>query len=278
MKFIKDALGSRLEITIPWDTKNDSAITESFLLVENFEKKYSRFQTWNLLEQINTWSPIEIEPALASMIRLALKLSKLTRGSFDITILPLLENRGYGISEELLPENIGYQSIDLEGNTITLKDGVNIELGSCGKGYMLDCIYKILAKNHKDFVINFWGDIRVSWTKKIFLEDPYNHTKTIGSVELYDRAIASSAGNKRKIWRGHHLVDPQNIQNQDDKIAVYTTHKFWVFADMFATALFVTPLDLSLKILESVEWLEALIIGIDGKIFTSEWFNAQLTF
>lgn len=89
-------------------------------------------------------------------------------------------------------------------------------------------------------------------------------------------AIASSSGNKRKFSQGHHLMNPKKGESQGDKIAVYVTHKLGVFADIFSTALFVTPLKKSLEILEKTPWLEALIIWSDGKIFKSQGFNCIL--
>jgi len=277
MKYAKDAFGSRLEITIMWDDKNDSGVAESFLYVEQFEEKYSRFKADNILSEINTWKKCKLDSEITSLIHLCKKVSSLTQWYFDITILPLLENAGYWISATKLPQHIWYKNIELQDDVITLHNGVQIEFGSYGKGYMLDVIYNILQKYHSSFVIDFWGDIRVSGKKKIYLEDPWNTSKNIWSIILKNLSIASSSWNKRVLEQGHHLINPINIKSQSDKIAVYVTHKLWVFADIFATALFVAPLELSLKVLESVEWLEALIIWADGKIFKSQWFITELT-
>lgn len=277
MRYTQDCFGSRLEITLFWDAQNDRGIRESFQFVESFENDYSRFIEGNILSAINTGIQSRIDPEISALIRMCIKISKLTQGYFDITLLPVLENAGYGIQKDQLKESCGYENIELIANNITLKKGIQIELGSCGKGYMLDFIYTKLKEFHTKFIINFWGDIRVSWQHTIQLEDPLDTNKYIGIMELDNLSIASSSGNRRKIGEGHHLIDMKGKTSQDDKIAIYVTHKLWVFADSFATALFVTPLDLSLKILESVEWLEALIIGSDWKIFKTQGFTAELT-
>jgi len=277
MKYTQDAFGSRLEITIFSDTKNDSGISESFLLVQEFEKKYSRFVTDNLLSKINTGETIAIDSDISSLLQLCLKVSQLTDGYFDITLLPFLENMGYGIAKDLVHEIMGYKNIELDKNTLSLKNNIQIEFGSCWKGLMLDQTYNTLIKYHDNFIINFWGDIRIAWTHEIYLEDPLDTNKNIGKIELQNLSIASSSWNRRKIWEWHHLINVKDKKSQNDKIAVYVTHKLWVFADIFATALFVTPLDLSIKVLESVPWLEALIIAKDGKIYKSQWCNVELT-
>jgi thiamine biosynthesis lipoprotein len=138
-----------------------------------------------------------------------------------------------------------------------------------GKGYVVDAIYNTLSKHNEAFVINFGGDIRIKGNKKVMLEDPYDDSKAIGSIDLHDIAIASSNGNKRKTQHGHHLINPKTKKSQNDKIALYVTHKLATFADIFSTALFVTPLELSLKILEQTPGLEALIIESDGTMHKS---------
>lgn len=276
MKYSLHAFGSILEITLSGDSKNDSGISESFLCVEKFEKNYSRFLKSNTLSDINTWVSIEITPEIKSLIELSNKVSTLTQGHFDITLMPLLENAWYWISNKRLEEYIGYKNIYISGNRVCLKNGVQIEFGSCGKWYMLDVVYNILKIYHDEFVINFGWDMRIKGNKTILLEDSCDTTKNIGAIDLTNLAIASSSWNKRKFGDSHHLVDVVNGRSQDDKIAVYVTHKLWVFADIFATALFVTPIELSLKVLEKVTGLEALIIWADGRIYKSKWCNITL--
>jgi thiamine biosynthesis lipoprotein ApbE len=95
-------------------------------------------------------------------------------------------------------------------------------------------------------------------------------------IELKDSAIASSAGNKRIFQKSHHLINPEKKQSQNDKQAIYVTHTYASFADVFSTALFVTPLEKALKIIAQTEGLEALIIWADGKIYKSKGFSVSL--
>ena len=275
MKFTQDAFGSRLEITL-YDNINDSGITESFSMVTDFEKKYSRFQEGNILAEINSKKQAILDPEISSLLRLSLKVSKLTQGSFDITMLPVLENLGYGIADEKIQEHIGYKNIHLDANSLTLKNDISIEFWSFGKWYMLDVIYAILWKYHQEYMINFGGDMRIRGRKKVLLEDPLDTKKSIWEIDIQNLAVASSSGNRRKFWSAHHLIDAKNKTSQNEILAVYVTHNLWVFADIFSTALFVSPLKHSLEILEKIEGLEALIIWRDGKIYKSEWLNVKL--
>lgn len=275
--YTKECFWSLLEITVFWEKNIDSVITESFSLLDSFEADYSRFIPGNILSSINKYKQHIVSKEIASLLRLCIRVSELTEGYFDITILPLLENAWYGIVEWTLEEKIWYENISLDWESLILKNDVNIEFWSCGKWYAIDLIYNSLIKHIDNFVINFWGDMRIAWKKTIHLENPLDIKKTIGSIDLENISIASSSWNRRKIWEGHHLLNPKTKSSWDHILAVYVTHKLWVFADIFSTALFVSPLQISKKVLEKVSGLEALIILSDGKIYKSGWFDSQLT-
>lgn len=274
--YTHECFGSFLSISIESNEDLDSIIRESFLLLDDFESKYSRFIKWNILSKINNEKKWVLPKEIIMLIELAKKISVMTHGYFDITVLPVLENNGYWIEQEILETPLWYKNIECDGTDITLKNNISIEFGSFGKWYALDLLYNSLIKHSHNFTINFGGDIRVAGKKTIQLEDPGDDTKSIGSIEVENGSIASSAWNKRILSKWHHLIDIKSKDSQDDKIAVYVTHKLWVFADIFATALFVCPLKLSLEVLEQTPWLEALIIAADWKIYKSKWYNCTL--
>lgn len=276
MKYSHDCFGSSLHITISSWEDISQLVQECFKMVDLFEQKYSRFIDGNFLSELNKNKSSQIDAEFLSILKLCLKVSKLTKGYFDITLLPVLENLGYGIAVNIQNESLWYENIIIKDNTINLKNEVSLDIWAIGKWYMVDKIYNVLKHKVEAFTINFGWDIRVKWTQKIELEDPANRDKTIGNMEISNASIASSAGNKRVFWSSHHLINAKTKESQNDKIALYVTHKLSSFSDIFSTALFVTPLELSLKILEQTPWLEALIIASDGVMYKSRWFNCNL--
>lgn len=273
MKFTKDLCGSRLEILIHSEWEFSDLIQECFDITEQFEIKYSRFIEWNYLSKLNTNKQSIMDSELESILKLCLKVSDITNGYFDITIQPTLENAWYWISNNKLKENIWYKNIVIQNNKVILNNWVSLDLWSVWKWYIVDKIYNVLSKKIDRFSINFWWDIRISGKQKIQLEDPLDDNKIIWSIELLNKSIASSSWKKRQFWWKHHLINATTKESQNDKIIVYVTHSLAIFADIFATALFVTPLKDSLNILSSIPWLEAMIINEGGQIYKSKWFE-----
>jgi len=276
MKYSRNLFWSRLDITINSENIDTELIENCFIQAQNFEDKYSRFIKWNYLYNLNMKKSSQIDWELFSILELCKKVSIITSWYFDITILPFLENIGYWIEEKKLEYNYWYKNIEIENNNIYLKNWVSIELWAVGKWYIIDKIYTILDKKFDNYIINFGWDIRLKGKHKIYLEDPFDDKKIIWEIELENCSIASSSPNKRKTKLGHHLINPKNNESQNDKIALFITHKLSSFSDIFSTALFVTPLEESIKILWSIKWLEWLIIDKWWNIYKSNNFNCKL--
>lgn len=162
-------------------------------------------------------------------------------------------------------------------DSIELKNNVKIDFWAIWKWYIVDSVYNILIKKIDNFTIDFWWDIKV-WKQNqlVWLEDPYDDKKIIWEIYISNISLCSSSGNKRKFNDNNHLINPFVWKSQNDKIAVFVTHKIATLADWFSTALFVSPIDSALKILESVYGLEWLIIWKNWEIYKSSWFNCKL--
>lgn len=273
MKYSHPCFGSRLDITTSSSKDSSDVVQACFDTADEFEQKYSRFIDGNILYSLNNTKKAIVGTELLSIIKLSQKVSKLSAGYFDITLLPVLENLWYGIHTEKLQESVWYENIMISENTIILNNNVSIDIWAAWKWYMVDKIYNTLTYHLDNFIINFAWDIRVKGSETIHLEDPNDASKSIGYIDIENISIASSAWNKRKFWNSHHLLNAKTKQSQNDKLAVYVTHKLSSFSDIFSTALFVTPLERAIKMLEQTPGLEALIIASDGKMYKSKWFN-----
>lgn len=271
--FKKQFLWTFLEIEIYDKEINNYDLENIFKIIENFENKYSRFKKWNYLWNLNEKKEAEIDEDFKTIINISKKINELSKWYFDITLLPFLENIWYGIQNEEIIENFGMDNIYIENWKIFLKNNIQIEIWWVWKWYIVDVIFDILKKKYKNFIINFGWDIKIYWKEKFFLEDPINNKNIIWEIEIENLALASSWGSKRKTEKWHHLINPKKWKSENEKLGVYVTHKFASFADAFATALFVTPINISLEILNKIDWLEAMIIMSNGDRYKTKKFN-----
>lgn len=263
------------------DTKNiivtHQILDKIYKVLSDFEQKYSRFIPWNFLHVLNiNWKAI-IDDEFKTIFRVCNLINKKTSWFFDITLLPFLENYGYWIEKTKLKEVFWMDKIEIIWNEVFLKDSVKLDFGSVWKGYLVDKIGNILSKEVDDFIIDFGWDIKIGkQIEKVWLEDPYDDKKLIGKILLSAESLASSSAQKRQFWNHNHLINPILKDSKSDKIAIYVKHKLAVFADAYSTALFVTPLEKTLEILEETSWLEALIIARNWEIYKTSWFDAEI--
>lgn len=274
MKFTKELCGSRLEILIHQEWEFSDLIQECFKIWEMFEKKYSRFIEWNYLYNLNKNKESLIDEEFLSIIKLCSKVSDITDWYFDITIQPILEELWYWIDKKINKNyNIWYKNIIINNDKIILKNNITIDIWSVWKWYIVDKIFNILSKSIQSYSINFWWDIRIKWEKNIKLQDPLDNSKYIGTLDLKDNSLSSSSWNKRIFWKSHHLINPKNKTSEYKIQAVFMQHNLTAFSDIFATALYVTPLEKSIEILSSISGLEWMIIDSDWNIYKSKWFD-----
>ena len=275
MLYTKEALWTLLRIETSDELSRDR-IESIFDTVFLFEQRYSRFIKWNFLSKLNASWKAPLDEELRTLLKASNSVFEISFWYFDITLTPLLENLGYGISKTQEKEIFGMEHIEVSDSIVILKNGVQLDFWGIGKGYLIDKIYAQLELECSNFIINFWGDIKVKGSHTLWLEDPLTPWRLLGKLIVENISLCGSSWEKRKFWTSHHLINPKTKKSQEDTLAVFTTHRLAIFADMYATALFVSPLEISLEILEKVEGLEALIVTRSWEMFQSRGFGAQL--
>jgi thiamine biosynthesis lipoprotein len=143
---------------------------ESLDLVEAIEGRLSFFRPDSEISRINRLAgeaPVEVEPALFNLLRLAVRLCEETGGAYDITSAPLWEAWGFARRAAEIPSKtrlaeaqscVGSRLLELNPAQRTIrfrKAGVKINVGSIGKGYALDvCAEHLRAAGMTDFLLH----------------------------------------------------------------------------------------------------------------------------
>lgn len=221
--FSFEALGTVWNISIDGTKFPQNSQKEISSLVDQFEQTYSRFIPTSLIGKMNALQDVEITPELSSMLAFGNSLKKASQGYFDLGVGRTLGNLGYGK---------GQQSLDL---------------GSFGKGWLIDLVAENLqSNNHAFFIIEAGGDI-FGTTKqsgsawKVVLEHPTKTNTALGILEIKNTAVAASNPFKRTWNNYHHLIDTQTSQPINKDRAIFTIAKKASVADGIATCLSVSP-------------------------------------
>ena len=128
-------------------------------LVEKLESQLSYFRSDSEISEINRSAaeePVPVEERLFSLLQAADMIYRETDGAFDLTATPLWHVWGFARGEGRLPSNeeiaqaietVGGSQVDLDTGNRSVrfrKPGVELNLGSIGKGYALDRVAELL--------------------------------------------------------------------------------------------------------------------------------------
>ena len=136
--------------------------------------------------------PVDVDKVTAKAVSFALSMADRTAGALDPTIYPVLTSWGFTTSSYQIPSQdeldtllqlIRYEKVLLEGQEITLPDGVQMDLGAVAKGYTADIVTSIL-KDHgiTSALIDLGGNIQVIGSK------PDGGKWRVGIKEALDKA------------------------------------------------------------------------------------------
>lgn len=235
----KPQLGTFIEVSVTGDVSDKALINLSnnvFKHCADVETKMSFHNANSELSHINSnahLQPITMSEDMTKVMSLALQLSKLTNGLYDVTIAPelvasgLLPNHGL----ELDPTS-NWKDISIVGNQIYFQRPLAIDLGGIAKGYAVDKAMT-LAPPDCQVTINAGGDLKMShWqTQTASLRVPYSPSSETKDIPMQAAALATS---------GHYFLDGNiAIINPLTKLASNHDISISVFSDscMLADAL-----------------------------------------
>ena len=180
----------------------------------------------------NAGSTTTVSEETASYLKQILELSKASDGAMDPTMGKIIrlwdidgEDPHVPAEDELnsLLENVGYEKVTLDGNDVTMPEGVTLDLGAAGKGIGCDAARKILDADEDvtGMILNLGGSSVMSYGSKpdgsawqVAVTDPRDtEGDYLGVVTLNGTEFLSTSGDYEKYFtedgvRYHHILDP----------------------------------------------------------------------
>ena len=260
-------------------------------LFENYENIFSRFKENSELSLVNKESRGDLSPLFLSLFKKNIELNQITNWYFN----PFIDvesiwysNKEINIKKNKL-DNISFEeNYILSWNKLILKDNTKIDFWWSGKWYFVDYVSKyLIEKWFKNYFINFWWDIFISWKKdlykkwRVWIENPFLRGEKIWYIDLENNSISSS-WNYLRAWeidwdKFHHIINPKNNSNENEiKMVTIISDKTY-FSDSIATAVFNMWINNAMSFLneKNIDWL---IIWDNAKAYFSKWFIKKYNF
>lgn len=265
----------------------EKAVDEAFQRLEKIENLMSVTIEDSDIYRINEnpGKPVTVDPRTIEVLKRTIKYSELTEGNLDPSIGPLINLWNIDGNNPTVPTDedingakqfVDYRQIIIneEKNTVTLpQEGMSLDLGAVVKGYAADELQEIFADySIKSGFIDLGGNIIVIGNKpddsrwRVGIQDPrIGETGVVGLMELSEKTVVTS-GNYERYFKEdgtiyHHLLSPftgKPTRNNLKSVSIVTENSF--AADCLSTGIYLMGLDKGLKLINSMEDIEAIFI------------------
>ena len=242
--------------------------------------------------------PVEVSEDMAVILRFAKAISEKSGGAFDVTIGPASTLWDFKAETPALPDaealaeaakRIDYSKLELDGTTVTLPAGMMIDLGAIAKGYIADQIKSYLKERGVEHaILSFGGNVIAIGAKpdgspwKVGIQDIDGETQT---AMLVSKNIDMSAVTSGIYERGfemdgviyHHLLSPFTgwpVQNELASVTIFSDSS--MMGDALSTTAFVMGTEEGMKLIESLEGVEAVFIDRERNVTYSSGAEAYI--
>jgi thiamine biosynthesis lipoprotein len=296
----RPAMGTLVSVTALHASADavEEATGRAFSEMDRLIGLLSRFEPSSAVSVLNQQGRLtDVPPELDRLVCRALHYHRISRGSFDVTVQPLIElfktgaedGRPAGASHDRILDTlarVGSGHLTAAPGSIRFeRDGMGITLDGIAKGYIVDRIAAVLQVHGIErYLVNAGGDIRSAGKKEdgqpwsVAVQDPAKQGDFPARLRIEDGALATSGGYERFFDRGtdlHHIVDSSTGRSPNRSVSVTVFAPTAMSADALATAAFVMDPDDGVGFIDAVPLSECLIIETDGRQHVSRgWHSA----
>lgn len=283
-----------------YDWTDESTIDTAFQEISRLEALLSVDQEGSDLDNLarsagKEW--VEIAPETEEVLRLAKEYNKLSQGHFDVTAGPLIDlwnihdGQGhYPTQEELdqvLPLICSDDLLVESGRAYLSREGMIADLGAIAKGYIADKVKTLLEEQGvKHAVLDLGRNILLIGGKTadtgftVGIQDPNQAEGTLAAlIRTSGKSIVTSGIDERYFLyegkRYHHVLDPFTGFPANTGLASATIlSDSSAQGDALSTSCLLLGAEKGMKLVESLEGIEALFITTDGQQIASSGFDA----
>ena len=277
-------------ITLTAYLDDDAVLKDALEECGRYERLLSRTVEGSDVWRVNhaQGQPVEVSDDTIAILDAARQVSERSGGMFDVTIAPVSTMWDFTSGAAVVPDadaiaqaaaRVDYTRLQVEGNRVTLPEGMMIDLGGIAKGYIADAVKAYLAgRGVGSAVLSFGGNIVTIGMKpdgspwKVGIQDIDRPT---GEYMLVARNYGGSTVTSGIYERGfesggvyyHHILDPNTgwpVQNELASVTIFSESSMW--GDALATAAFSLGTEAGTALIEGIEGVEAVFIARDRSV------------
>ncbi len=272
------AMATTFELILPFGTPEPLAAGDLvFDLIEALEAQLTVYRNSSELCRLNRLAPqvaVPVEPQLFDLLARSAALTEATEGAFDISAGALIKAWGFFkgparvpslLERETALQRTGMKHVLLDPERRSVRyqrPGLELNLGSIGKGYALDRAAALLQTERPEISSALLQGGRSSVYARgcqpgeprgwpIGLRHPWQPERRFGMVYLRDQALGTSAGTHRHLeFQGRklsHLLDPRRGWPAEGMASVSVVAPTAAEADALATAFYIQGVDWTLR-------------------------------
>jgi len=293
------AMATRFEIVLPHGTPHALAAASAALdEIDRIESLLSAYRADSEISRINqraSHEEVETSAEVFALLERAVLLNRLTEGAFDIAAGALVKAWGFYRGPRRVPsvselsqamQRTGTRYVQLEparrGVRFT-RVGVELNLGSIGKGYALDRAADVLRQEYgvrsallhgghsSVYAIGSGPEDEQGWPVGVM--HPWAPSRRLAIVHLKDRGLGTSAATFQHLeWHGRklgHVLDPRRGWPADGMASATVLAASAAEADALSTGLFVLGESAAARLAEQREDLCMIFLPEGSKATTT---------
>jgi thiamine biosynthesis lipoprotein len=284
------AMATTFEILLPYGTADALAPAVAALdEIDRLEAQLTVYRDSSEVSRLNRLAslvPVPVEEKLFELLKLAARVNVETEGAFDITAGALIKAWGFYRGPRRVPSDqeraetlsrVGMQHVLLDSGKHTVRydcQGLEINLGSIGKGYALDRAAWLLADEwnltsallhggHSSvYAVGLEPGGSRGW--QVGIRHPWQPERRLAVVRLRDRGLGTSAATFQHLEiegrKLGHILDPRTGWPAEGMASASVIAPTAALADALATAFFILGVDKACHYCESHPEIGAVLL------------------
>lgn len=258
--------------------------------IESLEDRISVTDENSEIYMLNESSdtPMEMSQDTIDITSRALDICASTHGVLDISIYPIVREWGFTTGSYKVPNyndlmrmlnRVDYTKVIIDGSTISVSPGMQIDLGSVAKGYVGDMAADMLKEaGVESATLNLGGNVRALGTNtdgkpwRVGVQDPLDESSYFGIISVEDKSVVTSGGYNRYFEEAGqtywHIIDPFSGYPADSGVISATIiGTDGLMCDGLSTATFIMGVNDAFDYWRGTGGFDMLLVTENGNIY-----------